>query len=93
MNDLLNAFAVYKILCNYLTIYISELQIALLHAAKVLCDVELRIGLLLDFLKLDARSQLGESQLALLPVHLEHTLESSQHTVFADIVRNCLPDL
>lgn len=46
----------------------------LLHLLHIIRNIELRTSLLLDFLHLDARRELRERQLALLAVHLEHTL-------------------
>ena len=52
----------------------------LLHLAKVLGDVELGASVLLDVLDGNIRSQLSQCQLALLPVHFEHTLvQKSAH--------------
>lgn len=51
------------------------LKSALLHPPQTLRHIELRAGLLLDFLDLHARRELGESQTALLAVDLEDALQ------------------
>ena len=73
---------------------IKRVEFALLHLSKVLGNVELGASVLLDVLDCDIRSQLGERQLALLPVHFEHTLiQKSAHFKFhSPELRLSLPD-
>ena len=48
--------------------------VLLLHLLQVIRNLEFRSSLLLDFLNLHTRCQLGERQLALGSVHLEDAL-------------------
>ena len=87
--------------CTYCEdIYIQTLSkdeiqiIALRHLAKVLGNMELGPGVLLDVLNRDIRCELCECQLALLPVHFEHTLvlKSANSQPWLGVSRAHLPN-